>query len=52
LFKRPSLPIVYRVKLGRRFDPPSNVTAFTEELDSYYRAALDSAPQSSWLKHG
>jgi 1-acyl-sn-glycerol-3-phosphate acyltransferase len=51
LFKRPTLPIVYRVRLGRRFDPPSNVTAFTEELDSYYRQALASTLQSRWLKH-
>jgi 1-acyl-sn-glycerol-3-phosphate acyltransferase len=52
LFKRPTLPIVYRVKLGRRFEAPSDVTAFTAELDSYYRQALDSAPQSRWLNPG
>jgi 1-acyl-sn-glycerol-3-phosphate acyltransferase len=51
LFKRPTLPIVYRVRLGRRFEPPSNVTAFTEELEGYYRQALDTALQSRWLKH-
>ena len=52
LFKRPTLPIVYRVRLGRRFDPPSNVTAFTEELDQYYRQALETTLQSRWLKRG
>jgi 1-acyl-sn-glycerol-3-phosphate acyltransferase len=51
LFKRPTLPIVYRVKLGRRFDPPADVTAFTAELDGYYRQALENALQSRWLKH-
>jgi 1-acyl-sn-glycerol-3-phosphate acyltransferase len=51
LFKRPELPIIYRVRLGRRFDPPSDVTAFTAELDAYYRHALETALQSRWLKH-
>jgi 1-acyl-sn-glycerol-3-phosphate acyltransferase len=51
LFKRPDLPIVYRVKLGKRFDPPADVAAFTAELDSYYRNALQGALQSRWLKH-
>ena len=51
LFKRPTLPIVYRVKLGRRFEPPADVTAFTAELDAYYRQALGNALQSAWLKH-
>ncbi len=50
LFRRPELPIVYRVKLGKRFDPPSDVAAFTAELDRYYRQALDGALQSRWLK--
>jgi 1-acyl-sn-glycerol-3-phosphate acyltransferase len=51
LFKRPELPITYRVRLGRRFDPPSDVAAFTAELDGYYRHALETALQSRWLKH-
>jgi len=50
LFKRPTLPIVYRVRLGKRFDPPSDVTAFTAELDQYYRQELEHALQSRWLK--
>lgn len=51
LFKRPDLPITYRVRLGRRFDPPSDVAAFTGELDRYYRQALEGALQARWLKH-
>ena len=51
LFKRPDLPITYRIRLGRRFDPPSDVAAFTAELDAYYRHALETALQSRWLKH-
>jgi 1-acyl-sn-glycerol-3-phosphate acyltransferase len=50
LFKRPDLPITYRVRLGRRFDPPSDVSDFTAQLDGYYRQALEGALQSRWLK--
>jgi 1-acyl-sn-glycerol-3-phosphate acyltransferase len=50
LFRRPALPIAYRVRLGKRFDPPVDVPAFTAELDRYYRQALEGAWQSRWLK--
>jgi 1-acyl-sn-glycerol-3-phosphate acyltransferase len=50
LFRRPELPIIYRLRLGKRFDPPSDVAAFTAELDQYYRHALEGALQSRWLK--
>ena len=45
LFRRPNLPITYRVRLGRRFPPPRDVAAFTAELDAYYRSQLAGAPQ-------
>jgi 1-acyl-sn-glycerol-3-phosphate acyltransferase len=51
LFKRPTLPIVYRVRLGRRFEPPADAAAFTAELDRYYRRELEHALQSRWLPH-
>src|SRR5208337_1795548 len=50
LFKRPDLPITYRMRLGKRFEPPSDVAAFTEQLDRYFRQALEGAPQCRWLK--
>src|SRR5664279_635729 len=50
LFRRPRLPITYRVRLGRRFGPPSDVPGFTSELDRYYRQELGGALQSRWLK--
>lgn len=50
LFKRPTLPIVYRVRLGKRFEPPSDVSAFTAELDQYYRRELEHALQSRRLR--
>jgi 1-acyl-sn-glycerol-3-phosphate acyltransferase len=50
LFKRPDLPITYRVRLGKRFEPSSDVSDFTSQLDQYYRQALQGALQSAWLK--
>jgi 1-acyl-sn-glycerol-3-phosphate acyltransferase len=50
LFRRPDLPIVYKVRLGRRFDPPADVAAFTASLDEYYRRELEGALQSRWLE--
>jgi 1-acyl-sn-glycerol-3-phosphate acyltransferase len=49
LFRRPRLPISYRVRLGKRFEPPVDVPAFTAELDRYYRQELAGALQSRWL---
>jgi 1-acyl-sn-glycerol-3-phosphate acyltransferase len=49
LFKRPNLPITYRVRLGKRFDAPTDVAAFTADLDQYYRRELADALQSRWL---
>src|ERR1700722_3631727 len=51
LFKRPSLPITYRLRMGKRFAPPVDVAAFTAELEAYYRRELVGALQSRWL-HG
>jgi len=50
LFKRPSLPITYRVRLGKRFEPRQDVAGFTAELDTYYRSELAGALQSRWLR--
>jgi 1-acyl-sn-glycerol-3-phosphate acyltransferase len=40
LFRRPVLPLRGRVRLGRRFPPPSDVAAFTAELEAYFRSEL------------
>ena len=48
LFRRPSLPITYRVRLGRRFAPPSDVDTFTAELEAYYLSELRLTLQSRW----
>jgi 1-acyl-sn-glycerol-3-phosphate acyltransferase len=51
LFKRPTLPIVYKARLGKRFEPPEDVAAFTAELDAYYRRELQGSLQARWLPH-
>lgn len=47
LFRRPDLPIVYRVRLGRRFDPPKDIRAFTRELETYFATELNAAQTPS-----
>jgi 1-acyl-sn-glycerol-3-phosphate acyltransferase len=42
LLRRPALPIRYRVRLGRRFDPPANARVFMDELERYFAAELKS----------
>ncbi|MGA2779841.1 MAG: lysophospholipid acyltransferase family protein [Steroidobacteraceae bacterium] len=49
LFRRPPLPITYRVRLGERFEAPVDAALFTAELERYFRLALAKAPQSRWL---
>jgi 1-acyl-sn-glycerol-3-phosphate acyltransferase len=49
LFRRPNLPITYRVRLGRRFDPPVDVTSFMTALEREYTQQLTGALQSEWL---
>lgn len=39
-FRKPSMPIYYRIRLGQRFEPPTDVRAFTLELESYFQSAL------------
>ena len=43
---RPDLPLVFTVRLGRRFDPPQDVRAFTAELERYFARELASALQT------
>lgn len=49
LFRVPSVPITYRVRLGRRFDPPQNVAAFMEKLELEFTSELAGALQTGWL---
>ena len=36
----PDLPLTYRVRRGRRFDPPADVREFTAELERYFQREL------------
>jgi 1-acyl-sn-glycerol-3-phosphate acyltransferase len=49
LFRVPCLPITYRVRLGKRFDPPQNAADFIEELDREFKRELAGAAQEAWL---
>jgi 1-acyl-sn-glycerol-3-phosphate acyltransferase len=49
LWRPPSLPITYRVRLGRRFDPPADVGALMTSLEREYMQQLSGALQSEWL---
>ena len=50
LFRKPAFPLVYRVRLGRRFQVEESVRDFVPQLESYYRQSLSSgavAPSDS-----
>ena len=44
LFRYTPMPVSYRIRLGKRFDPPHNVAAFAQELEQYFRDELTHAP--------
>ena len=49
LFRVPNLPISYRIRLGRRFNAPSDVRRFTVELADYFAEELAGSPLGAWL---
>jgi len=40
LYRKPDMPMHFRVRLGRRFDPPENTRLFTAELEQYFAEEL------------
>lgn len=40
LFRKPAMPMRYRVRLGRRFDAPPDAHAFVVELERYFAEEL------------
>ncbi len=44
LFRMPPMPIHYRARLGRRFDPPQHARHFMVELDHYFAHELSGEP--------
>jgi 1-acyl-sn-glycerol-3-phosphate acyltransferase len=49
LWRRTAFPIIYRVRLGRRFEPPHDVDAFMAELERYYRHELQGGMCAQWM---
>jgi 1-acyl-sn-glycerol-3-phosphate acyltransferase len=50
LFKKPEFPLIYRARLGRRFEVGDDVQGFLAELERYYCAELgtpEPPPESS-----
>ncbi len=43
LLRIPSMPIVYKLRLGRRFEAPTDADAFAAELESYFHCELATA---------
>jgi 1-acyl-sn-glycerol-3-phosphate acyltransferase len=41
LLRRPEFPLVYRVRLGKRFAPRDDSKALVAEVEAYFRAALE-----------
>lgn len=40
LFRRPPMPVLYKIRLGKRFPAPDNVQQFNQELDAYFTEQL------------
>ncbi|AWU96543.1 lysophospholipid acyltransferase family protein [Azospirillum ramasamyi] len=40
LFRKPEFPLVYTVRLGRRFDPVTDMRGLVAELEHHYRSEL------------
>ncbi|MGQ0522895.1 MAG: lysophospholipid acyltransferase family protein [Betaproteobacteria bacterium] len=40
LFKKPDFPLIYRARLGRRFEVDGEVKTFVADMERYYRKAL------------
>ncbi|MGB7816865.1 MAG: lysophospholipid acyltransferase family protein [Methylotenera sp.] len=40
LFRKPAMPVRYKITLGKRFDPPENAHRFMMELEDYFSQAL------------
>lgn len=46
ILRRPALPLVYRVRLGRRFEPQDEARALTATVERYFRDQLASADRA------
>jgi len=44
ILKKPRMPLIYRARLGKRFEVCGNAKDFVANLESYYRQALETDP--------
>lgn len=52
LFKRPAMPMTFRIRVGKRFDPPAGDTnAFAATIENYLRAELQRSTLQPPLSH-
>jgi len=50
LFRKPALPITFRIRLGQRFDPPKTTREFVKELELYFAEELGhGSMMQAWL---
>ncbi len=47
LFRKPELPLRFSVRLGQRFEAPTRVLAFTNDMGDYYRTTLAKSQAAS-----
>jgi 1-acyl-sn-glycerol-3-phosphate acyltransferase len=53
LFRKPAMPISYKVRLGKRFSPPENTHRFMAELEDYFNGVLaDESAKMPMLENG
>lgn len=48
-FRHGAFPVTYRIRLGRRFEPPDDVREFMAGLERYFRSELAHAAQNQWI---
>ncbi len=49
LFRKPSMPITYRIRLGKRFEPQADIKSFTAALEQHFIDELDGTQTVSLL---
>lgn len=47
LFRKPNMPVNYKIRLGKRFDPPQDTHLFIAELEDYFLQALTPSTRAS-----
>lgn len=45
--KRPDMPMYFRIRLGQRFDVPTNPKVFTQTLHDYFQSEITPLPRKS-----